>query len=287
MPLLRAKSIAVLCLGVPFFCVLGIPPAEAWLFSRPKASQYTSFSSFSNHWLATSSGDNHGQSSNETMVTKEMFLRSSSLEDPSTDATTPSPDSDNTPSATVKRKTKKTHSSQQTYKVLDNRDQLPFAVTVATPDPYTHSDVKNKAARQRSTQHGPKKRAADNNAATNNTIASSVFNIMDAGKTNTNNNNNNVQHTNTKNEVDSSTWLGDFVLDKYTTTGDYLSVGDQQYKVVRHTCQYKYAGGQRFVMVRKILQVKEVGRLLTEEYLAAQFNRESGNSNDSFPSEEA
>lgn len=52
-----------------------------------------------------------------------------------------------------------------------------------------------------------------------------------------------------------------------------LSRRDIQYKVVRHKCQYKYVGGKRFVMVRKILQVKEIGRLQTEEYLKRQFHK--------------
>lgn len=34
---------------------------------------------------------------------------------------------------------------------------------------------------------------------------------------------------------------------------------------------HQYAGGKRFVMVRKILQVKEVGRVQAEEYLARQW----------------
>ena len=45
------------------------------------------------------------------------------------------------------------------------------------------------------------------------------------------------------------------------------------HQVTRHKCQYKYAGGSKFVMVSKILQVKEVGRLMTEEYLKRQWKK--------------
>jgi len=97
------------------------------------------------------------------------------------------------------------------YKVLDNRDILPFAVQLQTPDPYTHPEIKQKRALK------PKKKRRAN--AVEEQIASRLYNTN--GKDNT------------------KTLLGEFNLDKHTTTGDVLVVGDDghEYKVVRHRCQ--------------------------------------------------
>jgi hypothetical protein len=67
--------------------------------------------------------------------------------------------------------------------------------------------------------------------------------------------------------------LGQFSLDKNTNCGDLLEVGDKEYEVMKARCQYKYAGGKRFVMVRKILEVKEVVRKAEEEYLLRQLQK--------------
>jgi len=144
----------------------------------------------------------------------------------------------------VKRKGK-----NRQYKPLDNRDSLPYQVEIPTPDPYTHPEQKRKLASKNRVKKKPN--------AIEHGISSSLYSAdgTDSDETNT------------------KTLLGEFVLDKHTTTGDLLQIGDKQYKVVRHKCQYKYAGGQRFVMVRKILQVKEVGRLQTEEYLKRQWKQ--------------
>jgi len=169
-------------------------------------------------------------SDDEEIVTKEMFLR----------------DLLETEEVLIRKKKSK---NKQQYKVMDNRDNLPFAVQLQTPDPYTHPDIKKKRA-------APKqKRRAD---AVEEQIASRLF----LGN----------------NDDNTKTLLGEFSLDKHTTTGDVLLVGGHEYKVVRHRCQYKYAGGKRFVMVRKILEVKEVGRLRTETMLQKQFSKGSSSS---------
>lgn len=166
--------------------------------------------------METSSG------TNGTVVTKEMFLRDM-LADP-----------------VVKRKKNK-----RNYKVLDNRDSLPFSVCVSTPDPYTHPDLKRKNAKK------VKKRAD----SVENSIASSLYS------------------TTSKDDPKDETWLGEYQLDKHTTTGDLLQIGGAEYRVVKHRCLYKYAGGKSFVMVKKILQVKEVGRLQAEEYIKRQWKK--------------
>ncbi|GKY94879.1 hypothetical protein MPSEU_000452800 [Mayamaea pseudoterrestris] len=165
---------------------------------------------------------------NDTIVTREMFMRDL-LEDPK-----------------VKRK------SKGGYKVLDNRDSLPYQVQVNTPDPYTHPDVKRKNA----------KKLRKRLDSVEEGIASSLF--TSTGK---------------NGGSDDMTLLGEYNLDKLTTTGDLIEIGDMEYRVVRHKCQYRYAGGKRFVMVRKILQVTEVGRLQTEEYLKRQWKQSGDNDN--------
>jgi hypothetical protein len=161
---------------------------------------------------------------NETVVTTEMFQREL-LADP-----------------VVKRK----KGRKTDYKVLDNRDSLPFRVEHTVPDPYTHPDVKRKKANKVKRQLNSVEEG----------LKSSLFLNSGDGSND-----------------DGRTSLGEYNLDKHTTTGDLLEIGDIQYKVVRHKCQYKYAGGKRFVMVRKVLQVKEVGRLQTEEYLKRQWSQ--------------
>jgi hypothetical protein len=179
-------------------------------------------------------------SEDDEVVTKEMFLR---------DVLQPPAEEE----AIVKKKRKK--GSHKEYKVMDNRDRLPFSITVQTPDPYTHPDVKKKNAVV------PKKTRRD---AIEDQIASTVYRTNGAS---------------TSSESNSDkTWLGEFSLDKYTTTGDSIVLPQSgvEYKVVRHRCLYKYGGGQRFVLVRKILEVKEVGRLLSEQYLQRQWQNSNG-----------
>jgi hypothetical protein len=184
----------------------------------------------------SSNDDTLSSAYNETtppLVTQEMFWRDL-LEDPAAS------------SALVKRKNKSKRNNE--YRVLDNRDSLPFAVEITTPDPYTHPEVKNRNAQKQKRKPG--------------TIESAIASTLYINRNGSVDDDDDDEAHKTK--------LGEFMLDKHTTTGDVLEVGDVQYKVVRHKCQYKYAGGKRFVMIRKILQVKEISRLQTEEYLARQ-----------------
>lgn len=208
---------------------------------------------------------------NETgVVTKEMFLRDL-LRDPSDDADEENEDDDEIGSkdVTVRRKNKKGRSgSHKPYKVLDNRDTLPFAVEVATPDPYTHPEVKKQRALTNSSTQRKRHDSIESSVSSSLFVQSFSKSLQKEGG------------GSDSSVDDAKTWLGDFQLDKLTTTGDILEIGDRQFKVVKHKCQYKYAGGKRFVMTRKILEVKEIGRLKTEEYLKAQFTAE--NASDDF-----
>jgi hypothetical protein len=129
----------------------------------------------------------------------------------------------------------------QGYKPLDNRDRLPFSVKQVTPDPYTRPEVK----KQRQRQLKSKAKRSD----LEHQLLSSRLTV--------------------KND-DASTLLGEFQLDKTTTSGDIIVVANRHYRVETARCQYKYVGGHRFVMCRKILEVKEITRSIQEAELERQ-----------------
>jgi len=206
---------------------------------------------------------------NEEFITKDMFYRDM-LTDPDTETNTTPPKS-----ATVKRK-KKNGSTR--YRTLDNRDNLPFLVKVTTPDPYTKNDEMERTARK-NTKHDREKRKESGDAKKKNkttrknligmagkdAISSSIYTRHEDGK---------LQKV-----------LGEFTLDKSTNNGDIIQVGGgsdgdepREYQVQKSRCQYKYAGGKRFVMVRKILEVKEMKRVLVEQEIRQIFDMDGGSS---------
>lgn len=194
--------------------------------------------------LAMRSGNDDGASDKE-FVTKEMFLRD--ILEP-TEASSMIEDVTQTGDVSVRKKKGKKRLKE--YKVLDNRDILPFRVTLDTPDPYTHPELKRKNA---------VKTRKHSNAVEEHLIKSTLY----------------IGNRKSGSGANDNTLLGEYQLEKDTTTGDILLIGNSEYKVVRHRCQYKYAGAQRFVMVRKILEVKEVGRLLSEAALKKQWKQDS------------
>lgn len=147
----------------------------------------------------------------------------------------------------VSRKNKK-----GSYRTMDNRDSLPFVVKLMTPDPYTSPSEKKKQARM-NTEEERKKKKTPKKTNLMGGIAASIYTEDDHGSL--------------------EKILGEFSLDKNTNCGDVLEVGDKEYEVQKARCQYKYAGGKRFVMVRKILEVKEVIRKAEEEYLLRQLQK--------------
>lgn len=194
--------------------------------------------------------DNDDTNNTNEPVTKDMFLREM-LADP-----------------TVKRRKKGGSSAR--YRPLDNRDSLPFLVKDITPDPYTKPDVIKKQAKKNTQWYKEQSSAGGSSSSNNNSngngtmrknlvgmekgIAASIYNTMEDGSL--------------------DRILGQFQLDKSTTCGDILQVGEQEFQVVKAKCQYKYAGGKRFVMTRKVLEVKEITRIATERYLQKQFQKE-------------
>lgn len=194
------------------------------------------------------SGDDNSleedESENEpqTPITREMFYREILSEDPE---------------ISVKRKKK----SGSRYRTIDNRDSLPFVVKDCSPDPYTKPDMIKKEAKKNTKLH---KESNNNNKKQNNKIRKNLVGL-EAGIASS------IYRKKEDGTLDRV--LGEFQLDKSTNCGDLLEIGDKEYQVLRAKCQYKYAGGKRFVMVRKILEVKDVTRLAEESFLKRQFGK--------------
>jgi hypothetical protein len=222
--------------------------------------------------LHAAKGGNQNEE-NDELVTKEMFLRNmldaegNDNTNDNTNESTNAVNKEQKEPMTGKVKRKKKRSSR--YKVVDNRDSLPFLVKVTTPDPYTNNEVMQKNARKNTEQlaKGAKskknKKTKDASKKRHNmvgmdgvdSIASSIYKRKKDG---------------TLDQV-----LGEFALDKSTNCGDILEIGDGvEYKVQKARCQYKYVGGKRFVMTRKILEVKEVKRLLVEKEIKQLFDKD-------------
>lgn len=133
------------------------------------------------------------------------------------------------------------------YKPIDNRDHLPFEVKKITPDPYTHPELKKDKRKSAKTRKSDLERHL---------TKSRLFTESDDGD---------------------STLLGEFKLDKSTTSGDVIMIGEKEFQVQKARCQYKYYSG-RFVMLRKILEVKELTRVAKEDFLMQQYERSKGKS---------
>jgi hypothetical protein len=214
---------------------------------------------------STVQGD--GDDGAEPIVTAEMFWRDV-LADPPPTSASPS-------SAVVKRPAGSSNSSSKKsakfkeYRVLDNRDTLPFSVRAsAPPDPYTRPETKTRRPAPRSSPRNGK-RASARADAIENRIASKLYSVKGNRASSSSPSS---SSSSSSSSAPAQTLLGEFALDKHTTTGDVLEIGETQYRVVSHRCLYKYAGGKRFVMTQKILHVKEVGRYQAEEYLRRQWN---------------
>ena len=137
---------------------------------------------------------------NETLVTREMFQRDL-LQDP----------------VVVKRNNNnKGKNGKSRYMILDNRDSLPFRVEHVTPDPYTHPELKKKKIKKVPRRPG----------SIEDGLISSVYDIgRTAGKGDDDDNDD------VRTNDDGKSMVGEFLLDKHTTTGDLLEIGEVQYRV--------------------------------------------------------
>jgi hypothetical protein len=156
---------------------------------------------------------------------------------------------------------------QKQHVYQDNRDSLPFVVQLTTPDPYTKSEFKKERARKNTEQD--RKRALQRDdllprrTRRSSSIAATMYELGGNGD---------------QGESFLLPILGEFYLDKSTTSGDIVCVGEQSYQVQKARCQYKYVGGQqKFEMVRKILEVKPILRVQTEAVLQRSLQQSTTN----------
>lgn len=179
-----------------------------------------------------------------------------------------SPDEDEGSQDVISEPAKRKKKGSKEYKI-DNGDELPFVVRVKTPDPYTPSGEmlkqakKNSAVAKKNNASGTSSktgsRKSSNLVGTRSTYANSIAASIYSRK------------------KDGSLYkvLGQFELDKNTNCGDLLQVGEREFEVVTARAQFKYAGGERFTMVRKILEVKEITRIAEEATLARLMDKET------------
>ncbi len=189
-------------------------------------------------------------------------------------------------------KVKRKRGKGKGYTPLDNRDHLPFSVRTETPDdPYKNRFQKEKEQQLQKKKNGLQSKGTD---LDRHMLASAKRDGKKnkKGKTNRKNNSDDSKDStapsrlvqrrskqkNGEDDKSMMTVLGEFELDKSTTSGDIIVLGEKEYRVEKARCQYKYAGGKRFVMVRKILEVKELTRVRNEEVLLRQFNLSSSSS---------
>lgn len=242
----------------------------------PKSHAFTPICSLKQRNLSLISGTSHDnfdkssgddESSNKHQPTSDNDAFSQDVDDAEHDHTTIQPNS-----ARVKRKKKNGYTR---YRTSDNRDNLPFLVKVTTPDPYITNDEMERKARK-NTKRDRKRRDEIESKTKNNgdnkkmkratrknlagisgkdSISSSIYTRHEDG---------------TLHQV-----LGEFSLDKSTSNGDIIETAGNEYQVQKSSFQYKYLGG-RFVMMRKILEVKEIKRVLVEQEIREIFNMDIG-----------
>jgi hypothetical protein len=211
----------------------------------------------------------------DDLVTKEMFLRNmldgnenDNLEEYSDDNKT----DQNNEEPLQQGKTKRKKRNGSHYRVLDNRDNLPFLVKVTTPDPYTNNEIMEKNARKNTEQLAKGSKSKKNGKKDANTKRHNLIGMDGVDS---------IASSIYKRKKDGSLdqILGEFALDKSTNCGDIVDVGDgMEYQVQKARCQYKYVGGKKFVMTRKILEVKEVRRMLVEREVKQLFDNDGSQS---------
>eukprot|EP00956_Cyclotella_meneghiniana_P011089 scaffold15508_cov66-Cyclotella_meneghiniana.AAC.1 len=181
----------------------------------------------------------------DELITKEQFLR---------DMLSPE---------TARRKKK----GSKEYKPHDNRDALPFIVTVKTPSPYTRPDVMLEEAKFNSEKARRSTKSKLSGKKTSNLVG------MDDKYMN-----NAISASISVRRKDGTMYkvLGQFELDKNTNCGDTLQVGEREFEVVTARSQFKVFNCVGFIMVRKILEVKEITRIAAEEVLLSALKKSSG-----------
>ena len=207
----------------------------------------------------------HHQSTNEvalTSTTTTLFLDKGWFDD---DDVNLEDDEDGKIEPIVRRKRKNgnTHGGGP----LDDHDILPFSVRKISHDPYQTRYLKE---REKQKQKIISNGFNDNNNKENKRFTTPSRLIQKRIKKHKNG-----DGSSTNDEF--TTVIGEYQLDKSTTSGDIIAIGEMEYQVQSARNQYRYTGG-RFVMMRKILEVKELNRVQTEEALIRQYTKSSSHS---------
>lgn len=208
----------------------------------------------------------HHQSKNEvsviTSTTTTLFLDKGWFDD---DDVNLEDDEDGKIEPIVRRKRKNgnTHGGGP----LDDHDILPFSVRKISHDPYQTRYLKE---REKQKQKIISNGFNDNNNKENKRFTTPSRLIQKRIKKHKNG-----DGSSTNDEF--TTVIGEYQLDKSTTSGDIIAIGEMEYQVQSARNQYRYTGG-RFVMMRKILEVKELNRVQTEEALIRQYTKSSSHS---------
>lgn len=251
-------SVAVFALLVAVFSCEAFNPVICTPASGARSLSDRSFElSLQKGWLDNEEDDDEDE---DGLVTREDFNRDMLGMEPN-----------------VKRKNRK----GKGYKPLDNRDNLPFLVRTETPDdPYKNRYQKEKEQQRRKDKKGSQSRKTDLDRQMLASTRRKIHKNTKGKKEITTPSRLVETRSKKKNNGDDenksmTTVLGEFELDKSTTSGDVIILGEKEYRVETARCQYKYAGGKRFVMVRKILEVKELTRVQNEENLLRQYNLSS------------
>lgn len=153
-----------------------------------------------------------------------------------------------------------TAASQTSSEEDARRNALPFIVTVNVPDPYTHPKLIVKEAIKNTKATPP----VNNNKSLARIRRSSR---TDGGRTT--DGMSSISATVSALRADGSlqSVLGEFTFDASTNCGDLLLIANTEYEVISAKSQFRYAGNRKFVLVRKVLVVKEICRIAEEASL--------------------
>lgn len=151
------------------------------------------------------------------------------------------------------------------------RNALPFVVTVNVPDPYTHPKhivkeaIKNtKAIRPVNYNNKSLARIRRSSSRTTDGRTTGGGGVVSS-----------ISATVSALRADGSlqSVLGEFTFDATTNCGDLLLIADTEYEVISAKSQFRYAGNRKFVLVRKVLVVKEISRIAEEASLRRLMDR--------------
>lgn len=154
------------------------------------------------------------------------------------------------------------------------RNALPFIVTVNVPDPYTHPKHIIKEAIKNTKAIRP----VNNNNNYNNKSLARIrrsSSRTDGRTTGGGGVMSSISATVSALRADGSlqSVLGEFTFDATTNCGDLLLIADTEYEVISAKSQFRYAGNRKFVLVRKVLVVKEISRIAEEASLRRLMDR--------------